>query len=115
MPCSFQSMSRILMCCLIVVAATTTVSPALAQEKNDLGGRQIHRSPDFKLRQTPHAFQTQAKLCFWKDVSGGTAFGKSGFCDANGRLAVGAACRCGQFPGTVIDAPPGSGDAPVVR
>jgi hypothetical protein len=30
-------------------------------------------------------------------------------------LAVGAACRCGQFPGTVIDAPPGSGDAPVVR
>ena len=119
--------NALLIVCAVLVA--TSALPAQAQDKPAGAHR---RSPVIILpyvigeptgRPVPDP-NAKPKVCFWRDTTGGTAFGKSGFCPASISSAVGASCRCssnsvgrpdGKYVGTVMFAPQGDGSTQVVR
>lgn len=110
---------------VLLLAATCICWPAFAQDKPADFLRRVLAPPAVTEptadRQLPDP-NAPAKLCAWQSTSDGTAFVRSGFCEASSQLAVGASCRCnsssvgrpdGKWLGTIILAP-ASDQSPVV-
>lgn len=116
---------------LLAVMASTAAGPATAQEKPANQTRRLLPLvlvlPQFQQGRERPARDPNApkKICFWRDTSGGTPFGKSGFCDTPSSSAVGSQCRCnasapgqrpdGRWVGQVMLAPQSDGSSQVVR
>lgn len=114
--------------CALALAAIASVSMAQDSPK---GGGSVRRpvtpfveSGVVTPRQTGRFNTIMPEICFWRDTSAGTAFGKSGFCPVPSSAAIGSTCRCnsnatgrpdGKWVGKVMLAPKGDGTTQVVH